>query len=308
MSSLRELQSKLNDTGAALATLDRAIATDPRSPALEFNRRALEKRLLQLEDQFLIAATRAGIDVCSYRLVSKTERFRVASLAGIFVEFQTFISVLFDALKNGPKKNASVSGEIAEKTAFEFGYAFSGSVGFVLTIANEQLLIGETDLDDCVKTAFEMGRSLTPNDIRAFTTRIGVGPVRAMHRWATAHSTTGLGADIDWRHGATVRDELRADPADFEVLRQAIELSSDEVKESFAVVAELVGADVTNKRFHLKLESGEEIRGVFTDAIGPQHKVQIPRRYRAHLVKTSKTSFATDQEEVSYFLEKIESL
>jgi hypothetical protein len=66
MSQILDIQEKLQDTGAAIAQLEKAVALGPQSPSLIAMRKSLEKRLRNLEADFQIAASRAGIDVCSF--------------------------------------------------------------------------------------------------------------------------------------------------------------------------------------------------------------------------------------------------
>ena len=74
----------------------------------------------------------------------------------------------------------------------------------------------------------------------------------------------------------------------------------------------LVGADTKSRRFHFVVDDaddgiqGEDIRGKFFDAISDSHQAEIPKRYIAHLHKTTQISFATEDEDVSYFLERLE--
>ena len=68
-----------------------------------------------------------------------------------------------------------------------------------------------------------------------------------------------------------------------------------------------MGADVQSKRFHfVALGTSESIRGRFADAISQSHKANIPTKYIARLHKTTETSFAMDEEIVSYFLVRLE--
>jgi hypothetical protein len=78
--------------------------------------------------------------------------------------------------------------------------------------------------------------------------------------------------------------------------------TTSEIEEvEVTVSGELIGADVQNRTFHIR--SGEaEIRGRFSDAIGPAHTVELPKRYSARLRQTTQTNFSTDEDRITYFL------
>src|SRR5205085_948706 len=152
-----------------------------------------------LEDDFRALAERKSLDVCSYRMFNATDRFKLSGFAKALADFQTTFSLTYDALKNGPKQRARLTPEVEAETSFEFGYAFSGSVGVVMTFENERLLLGETLLDEAMSVMFEMAKATTSAEIAAFAKRIGPPPIRALYQWASDHLAADMGADIEWR-------------------------------------------------------------------------------------------------------------
>ena len=83
---------------------------------------------------------------------------------------------------------------------------------------------------------------------------------------------------------------------------------SEESDSDLAVSGILVGADTKSRRFHFVTDdTDEDIRGKFSDAISESIHAEIPMRYVAHLHKTTQISFATEDEIVSYFLERLET-
>lgn len=47
--------------------------------------------------------------------------------------FQKLVSVVYGAIKHGPRQRQRISEDVALETAFEFGYSFAGSLGLVFT-------------------------------------------------------------------------------------------------------------------------------------------------------------------------------
>jgi hypothetical protein len=307
MARLTEIQEQLLDTGAAWAQLDRALAADPRSSSLKSMAQSLRKRQEALEAAFLQEADQLGVDICSYRLFTEGERPTIAGLSKVLGDFQGLVSVVYDAVKTAmPKARARVGADSLAATTFEFGYAFPGSLGVVLTVPNERLLIGESKLDETIETVFRMARAEDSSQILEHAKQLGPAPVRAMYKWALGHVESGLGVDIEWRRERLVRAKLLAQRPELQRLYMTIESTSEETTEQFEVKCDLVGADVTRRSFHIRLETGEDIRGAIKAPVSPSQTVELPKRYRVTLLKSTKTKYSTDEEETRYELLRLE--
>jgi hypothetical protein len=129
-------------------------------------------------------------------MFNASDHYKLSGYAKALADFQTTFSLTYDALKNGPKQRASLAPEVEAATAFDFGYAYSGSVGVVLTLENERLLLGETLLDETMAVVFSMAKAATASDVAAFAKRLGPPPVRALFRWATEHVAANMGAKL----------------------------------------------------------------------------------------------------------------
>src|SRR5690348_5175997 len=106
MSAILEIAAKLQDTEAAIAALSRAAAQNPSEPSLMVTRASLLKRQRNLEEQFSHAAALNELDVCNYRTfkASDAENPPVFNLASALRDFQIWFTVVYDALKYGPKQ------------------------------------------------------------------------------------------------------------------------------------------------------------------------------------------------------------
>ncbi len=307
MSRLVELRDMLDETASTVARLEQAIASDPKSPSLFAMLKSVEKRRGNLEEEFLTETHSVGIDVCSYRLFGDFERPTIAAISKALGGFQTLVTVVYDAVKSSvPKLRARVGADIENETAFHFGYAFSGSLGVVLTIPNQRLLMGESDLDKTFRTIFNMAKAQNSSEILEFARVLGPAPVRMMYQWAFDHARHGLGVDIEWRRETHIQAKLFAQKQELENLYSTIESTSEETVTEAVVEGTLEGADVPRRSFHIVLDNGEDIRGLFLDAISNDQTVELPKRYRAILTKRSKIFYSTEREETSYFLNRLE--
>lgn len=308
MIDLTAIQEELQDLNAIIAKHERTLATHMEAKSLRANIQTLRRRRQVLEDDFLEAAARVEADVCSYRLIPGESRASISALSRALNGFQTFFSLVYDAIKTGPKQRARLSAEVTNDTALGYAYSFSGSVGFVMTLPNEQLLLGETRLDEAMRIVFLMAKATSPQEIADFAKKLGPPPVRAMYRWASDHVEYGLEADIEWRRREQVRSSLFVQEPQLEQLRKIIAETSDETEEELEVIGNLVGADVSRKTFHIETTGGGEIRGIFADAISEEHTVVLPKPYSAKIRKRTKIVYSTEEEQVSYFLLSLRSI
>ena len=310
MTRLLELQEQLQETRATLARVERAVAEQPDKPSLSALARSLMAQQRNLEADFVTEVNRLGMDVCSYRIFSDSGNLPLHPLAQGLIDFQSLVTVVYDSQKTSvPKERAKPAAHIKSESSFNFGYTFSGSLGVVLTIPNARRLILDSHLDESMRQLFSLAKVSHISDIRVFTKKLGLASIRAMHKWASGHAQAGLGVDIEWRRESTVRASLLAQQPELEKLCRMIEETSDEEKVEFSVYGELLSVDVEVRRFKLRGESGDIIRGSYEDAISDSHRVELPgHRYRADITKVERVRYSTDEEEAEYHLERLEEL
>ncbi len=308
MNELSYIGERIQDTEAALARLNRQLAAHPGRPSILLEIRSLEKMRRGLESEFSQTSAQLGLEVCNYRIISETGHVRVSGLGAALQDYQNVFSVFYDAIKsNRPKERAKIGSEIGEESAFEFGYAYAGSVGFVLTVPNERMLF-DTVLDQTVQSVFETVRADRPEQIREIARHVGPAPIRAIHKWATANVANEFSVEILWRRGDSLRNQVLIQHAEFKRLRQAISETSDERVTEFVVTGQLVGVDVKKDFFRILPDSGGEIRGAVVGTIDEAHTVELPKRYRATIRKTTKIVYSTDEEKPVYELLRVEQI
>ena len=308
MSILANTQSQIAKTNIMIAQEERALGEHPEcTESILRSIASLEKVKGQLEAQFADVANSAGMDICTYRVLSEEGTYHIGSVANALVSFQQAVSVVYDALKNGPKQRMRVAPDATVESTFDFGYTFAGSVGFALTVPNERFLadIIESTLDAAIDTLFSLAKSDKAADIGEQARALGHGPVRAVRQWADRHARAGLGAEIRWQRGRDLRNRLLIQGRELEHLRNTIDEKSGETTTTLEVIGELFAANVQAKSFGMCLENDEHIRGSFSDAISDAHTAELPRRYRAKLTKTVQVNYAIDEEEVTYHLTEL---
>lgn len=298
MSNLLDIQSQLRDTSEAIAKSEQAVASEPTSAAARTMLRSFEKRRRVLEEDFFTAAGLVGTDVCSYRFFSGAGRAAVSPLCSVLIDFQALYSLVYDAIKTGPKRRSrKLPQDVIDETSFSFGYTFSGSVGIVLTFDNPKVELFGTALDESMQAVASLASAKSSGDVLECGRMLGVPAVRAAHKWASSHAASSLGAEIGWRKGRDVLINLFLEAQDFSELVGTINNTTETIEEDIEVAGRLVGADVQRRTFHLVLPSGEELRGNFGSLISPTQTFEVGRTYNTTLKRRVKVYYATEEEE-----------
>lgn len=310
MTQLLELQEKLRDTGAAIAQHERAMANS-KSPSLASALRSLQKRLDRLESEYTELTRQFGIDVCSYRLFGDRESAVPAvAIFAALEAFQMAFSVAYDAVKRGPRAKASLTADVRHESEFQFGYAFSGSVGIVMTFKNEQLML-ETALDQSMDALFDLARSKTADEVLAKSKTLGASVVKAAHKWASNHVNAGLGVDVKWIRGATEKSRLLLQIPELKTLVATLANATEDIEDTVTLAGVLVGVETeSSRRFHFKSDDGEDIKGYHShNVISIENPASSPARYEATFERKMKKIMATDEEvSATYFLVKLNPL
>lgn len=309
MSELLELQHKLQDTVSTIAQLERELAQNPDSLGLSLTLESVVKRFDELQADFQDLAKRNALDVCSYRLFRETDEGpSLRGFSSALHGFQDAFSSLFNAIQYGPRKRSKLSSETIESTRFGIGYAYAGSIGVVLTLERERMLFDFGPLTETIETFFSLAEAPTRDEIRDIGHKLGPAPLRSIFRWADAHVSDNLGADITWTHeGKTQRLFLQR--VHIQHLRDEIDATSEEEHDELTFSGVLTGASVVTKRFDFQPDNSEAIRGRFEDAISRDHEVRIPNaRYRARVEKTTTIRYSSEEEKTTWHLLSLEEI
>jgi hypothetical protein len=190
-------------------------------------------------------------------------------------------------------------GVVRNATAFGFGYTFPGSVGVMMTLPNERLLVGPTQLDEAMDTTPNLISARDPDDIQKMTQTVGLASVRLAHQWALENSKGYLGADISWQRTEEVKFWLRLQPQ--EIVEVAGSIGAAIAHEQIQLIGELLHVNVFDHTFEM-IADGKKISGTFTRAITENSPAQLPKRYLATLMVNTKVALIDGEEQISYFL------
>lgn len=312
MSALIQIQDQLMNTGARIAEAERLLAIR-QSRAVRSSLKSLYKLRGKLESEFYEVARRSQVDVLTYRLFEGGERPSMSLLGRALDSFQSLYAILYASVSsNQPRDTAKLSSEMLRDSAFEFSHSYAGSAGFVFTIPNERLLLGETKLDQAMSHLLLMAKSSSTEEIKGFSRKFGLASVRAIYNWANALSASSAGADIQWRKNDDVKGSALLQPAEVQALRDLIDLTSDVEVDENIYVGFLLGYDSKSRVFRFDpADGGAVIKGTISDDADLPPKVEmaarsvgrsIVERYSATIKTTSRVHYATDKPDISHKL------
>lgn len=307
MTTLFAVLDELRDVSAELTRLEDIIGRNPQYPSLQLDRASLEKRQHTLELELAELSAQQHLDICSYRFIGDAKRrYPLSALTNALREFQSVVTTAYDAIKTGVKRRARISAEIAEESSFDFGYVFAGSLGFVLTMPNERMLIGESELDRAIATIFEVMDADRPQRIAELAKIVGVPTIRRIHGWAESHIANDLSADIQWRRREELRSRIIKQPPELKVLAEIIESTSEMETELLELHGLLVGLDTDLGTFHMKFEGADDIRGTLAEEFRYDPLYSLNVAYTASLIKSTIVHYAYESEETRWSLVGLE--
>lgn len=304
MSRLAKLQERIEMAGEAISRAERAFASNPDRLSAAATLRSFVLMRERLEQDFMREADALELGVFSYR-IEYPDRARptIAGLTSALSTFQRLFTTVYDAVVNGPKKRANPGIDVVDATAFGFSHTFAGSIGFMMTLATERLLLGQTKLDEAMEKTFELVKTRDELGFQHMTETVGLPAVRLVYQWAVENNKAGFGADLLWHPRRDEKSGVRVQPQ--EIRELAYVASSVMAKEQMQAVGELLHVNMFDRSFEMKI-SDRMIKGTFSNAISAQHPAQLPKLYSCTLTVSIRVALIEDVEQISYFLVKLE--
>lgn len=308
MSALRAVLDRLNDIEATISRIEGNSSAE-NAFAYRLTLQSLENRREGLREELAEVTRREFIEVCDYRIIPENSiSYALNAVTGALHDFQDLVTLLFDADPAKPKQRGRVDATAVERTRFNFGFSYAGSLGVVLTIPNERLIAVDSDLDAAVRAAFELMSAKTTEDIKNAAARFGTPAVRKLYSWSKTQRDYGLSAEIKWIREREVRFGAFVQARESTEVCRLIENRSDTTVERLSVVATLVKWDLPRRKFTLEMPEDVLISGNFSKELDASVPRIVASRYKAQLVKETVTHYAADKEEVSWSLAALDNL
>lgn len=308
MSNLRAILDRINDVEATISRAEMVAGGDSDLATL-LSLKSLEQRRDMLRDELAEITKEQHVEICDYRIIPESAAaYAVSAVSAALHDFQDLVTLVFDSMVSGkPKQRGRVSADVVQKTQFEFGFAYSGSLGIVLTVPNDRLLGDEaSSLDNAVNKVFDLLRVDSAAAVKEVAHNYGVPAIRKLHDWTKTHSQNGMTADIKWVRGKEVRSEILAQPAEMTRVYNLIKEKSEKRTEKTVFEGNLLAWNVPKRSFTFQVPEAKPISGHWAvDFEGPAIARKVPRKYRAHLNKEVTIHYGEDREDVRWSLRKL---
>ena len=293
---------------ASVERLERALSRDPASASLQINLAARRRYLRKAEADLYVSAEYNQVDICNYRLLPEaTNRFLVSSISPSLLAYQLVFSQIYDAIKNGAKQRAVIGAEAAEASAMEFGYTYSGSLGFVLLAPSERDFI-EGKLDSSIDAVFQVLEIGSEDEVRDIARNLGEAVVKRVHDWSKVNVDGGYAIDLRWNRSDGRQLGQVVGLGHMEKIVSIISSTSDEKTRSISFVGTLVGLNVDSGAFQLSApDEVGDYRGVLAESFNRAEAHAVPGIYRATLSEATTVAYATGRITTKFQLQRLES-
>lgn len=305
MSDFVSILNQTREAFASVARLEAASARAPADAALQINLAAKMKFAERVQSEFLEGARTDQIDVCRYRIIPGSDAdYKVYGVSRSLMAFQEVVTSLFDAIQNGPKKNAKFSTEIRSLTGMSIAYTYPGSLGVILTLPSERTLF-EGKFDEVVGTFQAIFSIRDQQDIQNLARDRGRSVVRSIYQWAESNDNASFSVDVGWRRSDGIFQGGLVDKGEFQRMMEIIDKAEEIERDEVEIYGVLVGADLALSTFHMIEPDGIDYKGRFySDFVVPENFI-LDRRYHATIVRDTVRKYATDEEKITYRLKAI---
>lgn len=309
MSRLRAILDDISNVEATIAQIERDADPDTLF-ADKLMLQSLEKRREILTTELADATKEGFVEVCDYRLIPDSgQSYALSAVTGALGDFQELVTTVYDAIVSGkPKERAKFDADVVEKTRFDWGFSYAGSIGVALVIENDRLLAVESNLDRAIGAVFDLLKVDSVAGVHEAATQYGTATVRKLHTLSKTHRDYGLSAEIKWVRDRETKNQVLTQPQEFSDLCSAIEARGDKKSEPVTITGLLVSWNTVGRTFILVPPEAEPIKGSFSKDFDASIERNVPHRHQASLTKLTVYNFVSGDEETSWVLDSIEKL
>lgn len=306
MSDIQVLFERLNGIEATIAQATRADG-EPLSDGAKVMLESLERRRDELREMTEELAAERLIDVFDYRVIPGLEnRFPIKEVGQTLSRWQDVLTAFFAAVReNKPRIRATFTKEIEDASTLNWAYSYSGSLGIVMYVPNDQLLATESDLDIAVNAIMELVNTETVADVKRIADRFGKAAVKSFFDWSKTQTDADLSADIKWKRGKDIKVSRLVQPLELEIVQGIIKIADKRNDTIDAYDGVLVALNVKGQgSFKMSFADPElaDVSGKFDAHFNWQKPHRVPARYTATLRKIVHTSLWSNEEKTDWEL------
>jgi hypothetical protein len=307
MNRVSDILDDLAEADSVAHDLRRLAEADPRDDIVAINLDAVRRRRADLERKLRTLLAAHQVDLIRYRVELFDGSAPTAiAIARSIVLFQTLVTAAFDAIRTAPKRLYQPSHENLRMSSLSFARMPGGNADIHFTIANDRLLLIESDLDEAFGLVFDLLMSRAKTMLRNIAARGGIASIAAAHAWAENAVQYGLTTTIAWRKASD--DEQRVvtlSHSDALLFRTAIDSVSDETVDEVDRRCELLALDDVSGTFRIEVSGGETISGILADSFPRGGSWTTRHWYTAVLHRAMRVRYANGEETVRWMLRRL---
>lgn len=303
MSRFQELVDLLTETDELLERLRENGDDD----FIRLNSLSVKRRRNEISaelDEYLAFKQRSFL---VYRIIRAGEqRYPAKAVGGALEVFQDLLTSVYDALVTGPKKRFRPALESIQETMLEFGGASAGSVKIFLAADEDRVLVDQTKFHQALQLVEKTLSAQSTDDLTALSKEVGIASISRAYTWAQHASQNGFTTELSWGQSLENRNDIVIKREEAERVRALIAERSDEEPVSVEEVGILHGFDKETSYFHFEVSGQKDhIKGEVSPSM-PQ-KITTGVLYKARMIMTTVTVFATGEEKVKWMLLSLEA-
>lgn len=297
----------LQDTDRTLDRLGAYVTQNPGDATLRVNWEEIVKRRADLERKLDAELNRDQMDLLEYKIQrSDGAACSVRALAASVLLFQELVTVLFDAVRDGPKRRYAPISDSIEDSTFECFTMKTGPVAIVsMVIPNDRLLAIKSDLDEAFDLLFRLLQAQNTSDLREIAKRAGIAAISRIHALADHSVMLGLDVSVAWSQFTPERPPVRFSREKAKWLRAAIENTVEDVEEDYEILCNLTGLDDEAGRFRVVSLDGVGIEGGLAEEFPRGAKWTLRSWYNALIRRETAINYASGKESVQWTLQSL---
>ena len=308
MRNVRRILRNLQDTDRTLDRLSAHARQNPEDDTVRVNWEEVVKRRGDLERWLHAELNSDQLDLLEYKIErSDGAACSVRALAASVLLFQELVTVIFDAIRDEPKRRYSPLSDNIEQSTFECFTMNTGPVAVVsMVIPNERLLAIKSDLDAAFDLLFRLMQAQNTRDLRDIAKQAGIAAISRLHAWAEHSVMLGLDVSVGWSRFEPERPPVRFSREKAKWLTAAVEKTVEEIEEEFEIICHLTAIDDGASRFRVISLDGVDIEGSLADDFPRGAQWTTRSWYDARLLRETVISFESGKERVQWTLQSLE--
>ncbi|WP_158926841.1 hypothetical protein [Acidisphaera sp. S103] len=277
-----------------ITKVERVAAQFPDDIYIQANLNSLRYDAQELEHEWAEETRLAQKEVCRYRMIpSYIGQYSIRAVTQSLLDFQELFSQIYDAIKNGAKKQARLAAEMVEQTKFNLAFTYPGSLGVAMSVDSTPDLFNGP-FDEAIDAVMQVVDAQDEHDVRDMAKALGEAVVKRAYDWARINSYANYAVDLDWTTLKGTRKGGMIDVTAFSRLVSVIDHTSDSIIKPIKVRGVLVGLDSRTKRFRFVDPDGDDYAGPLSEIFPAGAVWQVNETYIADIEVEETVEYATD--------------